>query len=67
MNTLAEILSSKARAEIFRLLFGLNRDELHVREMERRSGLAIPTIRQELKKLDRLELVVARRDVTLRG
>lgn len=62
MNTLPEILSSKVRAEIFRLLFGLNQAELHVRELERQTKLAIPTIRQELKKLARLDLVRARRD-----
>lgn len=62
MNALAEILSSKVRAEIFRLLFGLNPQELHVRELERQTGFAIPTIRQELKKLSRLDLVIPRRD-----
>jgi predicted nucleotidyltransferase len=62
MNTLPEILSSKVRAEIFRLLFGLNQKELHVRELERQTERAIPTIRQELKKLARLDLVRARRD-----
>ena len=44
------------------MLFGLSEQELHVREIERRTGLNIRTIRQELKKLHRLDLVVARRD-----
>jgi DNA-binding transcriptional ArsR family regulator len=62
MNILAEILSSKIRAEIFRMLFGLNVEELHMREIERRSGLAIGTVQTELKKLLQLDLVKKRRD-----
>jgi predicted nucleotidyltransferase len=62
MNILAEILSSKIRAEIFRLLFGTSAEELHMREIERRSGYAIGTIQTELKKLLRLDLVKKRKD-----
>jgi predicted nucleotidyltransferase len=62
MNRLAELLSSRARAEIFRLLFGGMGEELHVREIERRSGLNDSTLRQELRKLIRLDLVQSRRD-----
>ena len=62
MNTLAEFLSSRSRAEILRLLFGTEGRELHVRELERQSGLADATIRQELKKLTRLGVIVARQD-----
>jgi len=62
MNTLAEFLSSRSRAEILRLLFGPDSRELHVRELERQSGLADATIRQELKKLTRLGVIVARQD-----
>lgn len=62
MIILAEILSSRVRAEIFRLLFGVNEVQLHVREIERRSGLNISTVRQELEKLERLDLLTARRD-----
>ena len=62
MNILAEILSSKIRAEIFRLLFGTIAEELHMREIERRSGYAIGTIQTELKKLLRLNLVKKRKD-----
>ena len=35
---------------------------MHVREIERRSGLNDSTIRQELRKLVRLDLVRSRRD-----
>lgn len=62
MNTLSQILSSRCRAEIFRLLFGPADRELHVREIQRRSGLNDSTIRQELRKLARLDLVRARKD-----
>ncbi len=62
MNRLAELLSSRARAEIFRLLFSGTGEELHVREIERRSGLNDSTLRQELRKLVRLDLVQSRRD-----
>jgi len=55
MNILAEILSSKIRSEIFRLLFGVNGGSLHMREIERRSGLTIGTIQQELKKIGPFE------------
>ncbi len=62
MNILSEILSSKVRAEVFRLLFGLNDDALHVRGIERMTGFAIGTIQTEMKKLHKLDLVVKRRD-----
>ena len=62
MSLLSEILSSKVRAEVFRLLFGLDNDAMHVREIERRSGFAIGTIQTEMKKLHKLDLVTKRRD-----
>ena len=62
MNLLAEILSSRIRSEIFRMLFGVNDEALHMREIERRSGLSIGTIQQEVKKLLRLNLIIKRKD-----
>ena len=59
---LAEILSSRGRAEIFRLLFSGTVSELHNREIERRSGLSESAVRQELNKLKRLGLLVSRKD-----
>lgn len=59
---LSEILSSRARAEIFRLLFSGTENEFHVREIQRRSALNDSTIRQELRKLVRLDLVQGRED-----
>ena len=54
MNTLALLFSSGIKAELFRLLFGINILELHVRELERQSGFALSTVRQELKNLVQL-------------
>lgn len=62
MNLLAELLSSKARAEIFRILFGTGGASLYLREIERRSGFSAGTVQQELRKLHRLDLIVQRRD-----
>lgn len=62
MSILSEILSSKVRAEVFRLLFGLNDKALHLREIERRSGFAIGSIQTEMKKLYKLNLVLKNRD-----
>ncbi|MBN2569027.1 MAG: nucleotidyltransferase domain-containing protein [Deltaproteobacteria bacterium] len=62
MNILSELLSSKIRAEIFRLLFGTHTDSLHMREIERRSGFSTGTVQSELKKLYRLDLIKKNRD-----
>lgn len=62
MDTLSEILSSRSRAAVFKLLFSGWERELHLREIQRRSGLNDSTLRQELKKLVRLDLVKGRRD-----
>ena len=62
MNILAEMLSSKARAEFFRILFGIESNEFYLREIERQSGLAIGTIRQEANKLEKLGLIQKRKD-----
>jgi hypothetical protein len=40
MTDLAVIVASRVKAEIFRLLFGLRRPELHLREIVRQSGLS---------------------------
>ena len=59
---LAAILSSRVRAEVFRLLFGGNTPELHHREIVRRSGLSESAVRQELGKLTRLDLIKRREE-----
>lgn len=62
MSTLSQILSSRVRAGVFRQLFGLKVRELHVRELARQAGHHEASVRQELKKLGRLDLVSERRD-----
>lgn len=44
------------------MLFGLDEKELHLREMERQADLSLGTIRQDLQKLVKLDLVTTRRD-----
>jgi len=62
MDTLNQLFLSRARGEVLRLLFGLVERELHVRAIERESGLTVGAVREELKKLETLDLVSARRD-----
>ncbi len=62
MNILAELLSSRARAEVFRLFFGLSDTPLHLREIQRRAGLSLGTMQQELRKLKRLGFLVSHAD-----
>ena len=61
-NMLAEILSSRIRVEIFRLLFGSDNAALHMREIERKSGFAIGTVQRELRKLVKLDLIKKTKD-----
>jgi len=62
MGLLAEILSSNIRAEIFRNLFGVEKQSLHLREIERRTGFAVGTVQQEIKKLQRLDIITRIKD-----
>lgn len=62
MTNLVDIVSSRVKAELLRLLFGLRPAELHLRELVRQSGLSLSTVRQELQCLTRVGLVIARKD-----
>jgi predicted nucleotidyltransferase len=63
MNTLSELLSSRTRAEIFRLLFGAGTQiSFHLRELERRTGLSTGSLRQEIAKLRKSDLITFRKD-----
>jgi len=62
MDNLTRLLSSRVKAEVFRLLFGPDARELHVREIARRARLNEATVRQELSALAGLHLVSLRRD-----
>jgi predicted nucleotidyltransferase/DNA-binding HxlR family transcriptional regulator len=62
MTNLVDIVSSRVKAQLLRLLFGLSQPELHLRELVRQSGLSLGTIQQELRRLTRVGLVAARKD-----
>jgi uncharacterized protein len=62
MNLLTQILSSQVRAEIFRLLFSGDRISIHLRDLQRQSGLSIGTIQKEIAHLKELDLVTSDRD-----
>lgn len=62
MSLLAEILSSKVRAELFRILWGPVPIECHLRDLERKAGVTVGSIQQEVRKLERLGLLIKRVD-----
>lgn len=62
MSSLADIIGSKSRSEIFRLLFERPGTELYLRELHRQSGLSIRPIQEELAKLKEVGLVKVRID-----
>jgi predicted nucleotidyltransferase/DNA-binding HxlR family transcriptional regulator len=62
MVTLVDVVSSRVKAAILRLLFGSRPTELHLRELVRQSGLSLGTVQQELRRLTRIGIVVARKD-----
>jgi len=62
MIALTDIVSSRRKAEILRLLFGLEPKEYHLRDLARRSQLALRTVQLELVRLVSVGLVTTRRD-----
>jgi hypothetical protein len=58
-KTLLQVLFPKARAEIFRLLFGSNRRPRYVRELMGDSGLALRSIQDELRTLSTVAIVAS--------
>jgi len=62
MAALIDVVSSRVKAGILRLLFGARPAELHLRELARQAGLAAGTVQQELRRLARVGLVTARKD-----
>lgn len=61
MSVLAELLSSRVRAEVFRALFGVAPIEAHGRDLARSCGVNEASLRHEVRRLVRLGLVRARR------
>lgn len=62
MSFLPQLFCSGARAGLIRVLFGLESAELHLRELQRRIGLSVATVRQDVRKMVEMGLVSARRD-----
>ena len=62
MTFLAQVLSSRVRAGIFNALFGHGHEEIHLRELQRRVGLSLGAVRQDIEKLAQMGLVTRRRD-----
>lgn len=62
MLTLVDIVSSRRKAEVLRLLFGIERKEIHLRDLARQSELALRTVQQELVRLGKVGLVSSRKD-----
>ncbi len=62
MNLLAQLFCSRTRAAIIEVLFGLRGGEVHLRELQRRTGFAVGTVRQDVEKLVRSSLVTRRKD-----
>ncbi len=61
MNLLS-IIFPRVRAEVLRLLFAHGGKELHLRDLARKSGLALGTMQGELEKLSQADLVTSRPD-----
>jgi len=59
---LVDIVGSKGKAGILRLLFGVDAPEIYLREIARRAGLAVRTVHVELARLVKAGLVCARKD-----
>jgi predicted nucleotidyltransferase len=55
-------LFPQVRAEVLRLLFADAAQELHLRELTRRSGLSLGTLQTEVEKLCTADLLLSRRD-----
>jgi len=62
MSFLSTFLSSNLRAEILRIFFGINNREIHLREIERRTGFAIGSVRSETANLVKIGLLKKRKD-----
>jgi len=62
MNALLELVSSRAMAEVLRLLFGSGDVEMYSRELVRKTDVAFSAVQRELKRLTRLGILTERRD-----
>ena len=61
-NPLAELFGSRARAEVFRILFGLSLREFYISEMCKQTHMAEQGMDEQLRVLSALGLITSRRD-----
>src|SRR3954466_5876886 len=54
-----EMLLPKVRAAVLRLFFSRPRQSLHIRELARRTQLALSTMQEELRKLEALGILTS--------
>ena len=59
---LNDLFLTKSRAAVLLGLFGLNAEEIHLRAIQRTSGLSIRAIQLEVERLLRHDLILERRD-----
>lgn len=59
---LSELLTSKTRAEVMRILFDGSGEEHYLREMEKISHIQVNSLQKEVKHLASIDLIKARQD-----
>jgi len=59
---LSELLTSNSRAELMRLLFNGNKEERYLRDLEKHTNIKVNSLQKEVKHLERLDLLKARKD-----
>ena len=59
---LSELFLSKSRAAVMLQLFGLNSSKVHLRSLQRASGLSMGAIQKEVDRLIKLDLILSERD-----
>ena len=62
MNTLEAIFYSKVRAQVFRLLFGIDAKKMYISEIASVTKFANRSVEEELNKLKKLDLLVSTPD-----
>ncbi|MBL6991607.1 MAG: nucleotidyltransferase domain-containing protein [Bacteriovoracaceae bacterium] len=61
MTLLSEIFTSKSRAKILEKLFDGKLDEYYLRQLERVTELGVVTLKDEVERLNRLDLITKRK------
>lgn len=61
-DLLTTLTSSSTRTDLLRLFFGDSPPQLHLREIERRTGISAGTLHRELEKLSGAGLLISKND-----